>query len=36
MKIHHIGVVCEENDLKNYFFLPKKNLLILTKNKIIN
>ena len=38
MKIHHIGVVCEENDLKNYFFLPKKKFTYFDKkqnNKLV-
>ena len=38
MKIHHIGIVCEENDVKNYFFLPKKKFTYLDKkqnNKLI-
>ncbi|WP_440669451.1 VOC family protein [Candidatus Pelagibacter sp. HIMB1483] len=46
MKIHHIGIVCEEDDLKNYFFLPEKkfiyfdkkqnNKLVIGKNKYNN
>ena len=38
MKVHHIGIVCEEENIKNYFFIPKKKYTYIDKfqnNKLI-
>ena len=38
MKLHHIGFVCYEKDLNNFFFSPKKRFTYfdkIQKNKII-
>ena len=46
MKLHHIGIVCDESDVKKFFFKPKKkfvyhdnfqhNKLIIERNEINN
>ncbi len=46
MKIHHIGIVCDKENMKNFFFIPKKkfiytdrhqnNKLVIGKNKFNN
>ena len=46
MKLHHIGIVCEESDVEKFFFKPKKkfvyhdnfqhNKLIIERNEINN
>jgi len=38
MKLHHIGIVCLEKDIKKFFFSPKKKYIYndrVQKNKII-
>ena len=38
MKLHHIGIVCSEKDIKNFFFKPKKKNIYYDKiqnNKLI-
>jgi len=38
VKVHHIGIVCEEENIKNYFFIPKKKYTYIDKfqnNKLI-
>ena len=38
MKLHHIGIVCNENDMNKFFFKPKKKFIYNDKiqnNKLI-
>lgn len=38
MKLHHIGIVCNESDMNKFFFRPKKKFIYhdkLQQNKII-
>lgn len=38
MKLHHIGIVCNESDINKFFFKPKKKFIYndkLQKNKLI-
>lgn len=38
MKLHHIGIVCSESDIKKFFFRPKKKFVYndnVQKNKLI-
>ena len=38
MKLHHIGIVCNESDINKFFFRPKKKFIYndkIQKNKLI-
>ena len=35
MKIHHIGIVCKNENINNYFFNPKKKFTYIDKNQNI-
>ena len=38
MKLHHIGIVCNETDIRKFFFRPKKKFIYIDKlqnNKLI-